>query len=310
MTCQRKRVSNVAGLGRNSDGDKMSDAKAGEHRDRENARTTDGSETGEIQMGDSLAAGSTGSASLHPKQVYALAILCLLIGLAAGCLLRGSRTPVAPAPPVALAAPPLAATDNSAGRITGPQETMQTAGQQARPIATGRPIVGSVRARNGEHMPSQEELKQMADKQAAPLVEKLKSNPNDSALLTQIGGIYHTSHLFKEAASYYGQALQVDPRNVAIRTKLASSLYRAGDVDGAIAQLDRALSYDPKDANSLFDLGIIRLEGKQDGKGALDAWQRLLKSNPQLSADRKATVQGLMANVLTTLANEDRSSKQ
>jgi cytochrome c-type biogenesis protein CcmH/NrfG len=262
-------------------------------------------------MSDKLAAGSNGSASLNPKQVYALAVLCLLVGLAAGCLLRGSSTPVAPAPTVALVAPPLAPGDNSGSRrVTSPKETMQTADQRARPLATGTPSVGSVRARNGEHMPSQEELKQMADKQAAPLVEKLKSNPNDSVLLTQIGGIYHTTHLFKEAASYYGQALQVDPKNVAIRTKLASSLYRAGDVDGAIVQLDRALSYDPKDANSLFDLGIIRLEGKQDGKGALDAWQRLLKSNPHLSAERKATVQGLMANVLTTLANEDRSSRQ
>ena len=91
-----------------------------------------------------------------------------------------------------------------------------------------------------------------------------------------------------------------------MRTKLASSLYRSGDVDGAIAQLNEALRYDPKDANSLFDLGMIKLQGKQDGKGALAAWQRLLKSNPQLSADRKATVEKLMADVLTTLGDQQR----
>jgi cytochrome c-type biogenesis protein CcmH/NrfG len=156
------------------------------------------------------------------------------------------------------------------------------------------------------HMPGLEAMKQMADKQAEPVLEKLKSDPNNGALLVQAGGIYHTSHQFKEAAVFYGKAMQADPRNVAVRTKLAASLYRAGDVDGAIAQLNQALKIDPKDANSLFDLGMIKLQGKQDGKGALAAWQQLLKSNPQLSADRKATVQKLMANVLTTMGEQRR----
>ena len=153
-------------------------------------------------------------------------------------------------------------------------------------------------------MPSLEEMKRMAGKQAAPLLEKLKSDPNNSAVLIQLGAIYHTTHQFREAASYYGKAVQVDPRNVDLRTKLASSLYRNGDADGAIAQLNLALSYDPKDANALFDLGMIRLQGKRDGKGALAAWQQLLKLNPQLSADRKATVLKLIAGVETTVGDQ------
>jgi cytochrome c-type biogenesis protein CcmH/NrfG len=59
------------------------------------------------------------------------------------------------------------------------------------------------------------------------------------------------------------------------------------------------LHYDPKDANSLFNLGIMRLQGKKDSKGALAAWQLLLKSNPQLSEDRKARVQKLITDVQT-----------
>ena len=154
-------------------------------------------------------------------------------------------------------------------------------------------------------MPTLGEMKQMADTQAAPLLEKLKSDPNNSALLMQVGAMYHSTHQFKEAADYYGKAAQADPKNVTARTKLATSLYRAGDVDGALAQLDQALHYDPKDANALFNLGIIRLEGKKDGKGAVAAWQRLLKTNPQLSADRKAQVQELMANVMTSLGEQE-----
>ena len=155
-----------------------------------------------------------------------------------------------------------------------------------------------------KRMPTLDELKLTADKQAAPLLAKLKSDPHNSALLVQVAGIYHGSHQFKEAAGYYDRAVESDPKDVTLRTKLASSLYRSGDVDGAIAQLNEGLRYDPKDANSLFNLGMILMQGKGDAKGALAAWQRLLKTNPQLSADRKAEVQKLMADVMTTLAGQ------
>jgi cytochrome c-type biogenesis protein CcmH/NrfG len=156
----------------------------------------------------------------------------------------------------------------------------------------------------GGRMPSLEEMKQMADKQAAPLLEQLKSDPKNSAVLMQVGAIYYTTHRFKEASAYYGKAVRIEPGNAAFRVKLATSLYSNGDVDGAIAQLNQALSYAPNDANALFDLGMIRLQGKQDGKGALAAWQQLLKSNPQLSTDRRAAVEKLMADVLTTLSDQ------
>ena len=115
----------------------------------------------------------------------------------------------------------------------------------------------------------------------------------------QVAHIYEATHQFKEAAGYYDRALQVDPKNVAIRTAMASCLYYSDDVDGAIRQLQQALHYDPKDANSLFNLGLIKWQGKQDSQGALAAWRELLKTNPELSAERKATVQKLMAEVQT-----------
>jgi len=125
----------------------------------------------------------------------------------------------------------------------------------------------------------------------------LKSDPNNSDLLIQVGNIYIAIHQFKEAASYYKKSLQVDPKNVAIRTELASCLYYDGDVDGAISQLQQSLHYDPKDANSLFNLGMIKWQGKQDKKGAVEAWQLLLKFNPELSPERRAKVQKLMADM-------------
>jgi cytochrome c-type biogenesis protein CcmH/NrfG len=208
--------------------------------------------------------------TLRPAQVYSMAALCLAVGLGIGYLMRGSQLAVLP--------------PQSNARVV-----TQTSSSGAKPVG---------------HRPSLDEMRQMADKQAAPLLEKLKNNPNDGSLLVQVGGIYHTTHRFKEAADYYNRALETDPKNVAVRTKLASSLYREGDIEGAITQLNRALTDDPKNANALFDLGMIRLQGKGDAKGALAAWQRLLKTNPQLSPERKATVLKLMADVMTMMGDQ------
>jgi len=201
------------------------------------------------------------------KQVYAMAVISLVVGLAIGYLFRGSQS-TAPLPQ------PAAAVENN---------------------SQPSPHTGAMGA--GGKMPSLEEMKQMADKKAAPLLEKLKSDPNNSDLLIQVGKIYSSTHQFKDAASYYDRALKVDPKNVAIRTEMASCMFYSGDADGAIDQLQQSLHYDPKDANSLFNLGMVKWQGKKDSKGALAAWQQLLKSNPQLSPDRKAAVQRVMADV-------------
>ncbi len=200
------------------------------------------------------------------KQVYAMAAICLVVGLAIGYLFRGSQ-------------PPAVSSETGASLQANAQPSTAAAGAM------------------GGHMPSPEKMKQMADQKAAPLLEKLKSEPANRDLLIQTGSIYQSAHLYTEAASYYGKVLQADPKNVAIRTEMASCLYRNGDVDGAIGQLQQALQYDPKDANSLYNLGMIKWLGKQDSQGAEAAWQLLLNSNPQLSPERKASVQRMMAEV-------------
>jgi cytochrome c-type biogenesis protein CcmH/NrfG len=175
----------------------------------------------------------TGGPVWRPQQVYTMAVVCLLVGLALGYLFRGSQS-LAPAKPQAA--------------DTQPAAMPGTAGGQ---------------------MPSLEDMRAMADEKAAPLLEKLKGNPRNSDLLTQLGNIYKAAHQFKDAAGYYDKALQVDPKNVGIRTEMASCLYYNGDVEAAISQLQQGLHYDPKDANSLFNLGMIKWKGKQDSEGAL-----------------------------------------
>src|SRR5579872_1505261 len=195
-------------------------------------------------------------------QVYVMAAVCLLVGVVVGYLVRGSA-------PVAATAAPVTASEPTPGASS-------TTEQQKK-------------------MPTLDDMKRMADKQAEPLLTKLKADPNNADLLNQVGNIYRMTHQFQLAASYYRKSLDANPANVGPRTDLASCLYYQGDVDGAIAQLEKSLTYDPKHAGTLLNLGLIRWKRKGDTAGAIAAWNQLLKSNPGFKD--KEVVEKLIAEV-------------
>lgn len=145
----------------------------------------------------------------------------------------------------------------------------------------------------GGHMLSLEQMKQMADKKADPLLQQLQKDPKNKVLLLRVAYVYKSAHQFQDAVGYLDRALREDPKNIAIRTEKASCLYYNGDVDAALAELQESLKQNPKDANSLFNLGMMRLNGKDDAAGAIAAWQQLLKANPGL--DKKPIVEQMIA---------------
>jgi cytochrome c-type biogenesis protein CcmH/NrfG len=190
-----------------------------------------------------------------PAVAYGMAAACLLLGLAVGYLLRGSESQ---ASVPAVAVPAASADSNPASQ-----------------------------------MPSLDQMKQMADKKVAPLLEQLQKNPNNKDQLLRVAYFYRSAHQFKQAVSYFNQALALDQKDVAIRTEMASCLYYDGDVDGALAQLEQSLKQSPNDANTLFNLGVIRWKGKKDAAGAIRVWQQLLAANPNLS--KKPVVERMIA---------------
>ena len=215
------------------------------------------------------ASNTPSSGAWSSTQVYAMGVICLLIGVAVGYLFSASRSPEPPA------------------------NAMQAG---VAPGASVPPGMGGQGGMSGQPA-TLDQMKQMADKQAEPFLAKLKDDPKNADLLIQIGTIYFSTHQFKEAADYLSKSLEAKPQNVPIRTLLASCLYYDGNVDGALQQLVQATTDDPKDANSLFNLGMIRWQGKKDAKGALAAWRQLLRTNPQIEPARKAQVEKLMAEV-------------
>ena len=201
-------------------------------------------------MADTLK--TTSAATWNGAQASALVVVCLLAGVAGGWLVRSSTS--APATAQAVVAP-------------------------AQAVATpSRP--GPANFGMGGTEPSPQELKQAADKQAAPLLLQLKANPADATVLAGLGDIYYDAKQFPAAIEYYERSLEVQPADTSVRTDLGTAYWYTGNADTAIAQFNSSLSYDPAKADTLFNLGIVKWQGKKDGPGAVAAWKKLLETNP------------------------------
>jgi cytochrome c-type biogenesis protein CcmH/NrfG len=183
-------------------------------------------------------------------QVYAMSVLCLLVGVTVGFLFRGSTA------------------------AQGTSTTAPVMGQQQTP--TGNPA-GSIPAGAGQ--PAPEQMKQMADKQVAPLLEALKQNPKDTDTLTKVGTFYLAARQFDESAKYFEKVTTIKPSADAW-TKLSNAQYYGGSGDKAIDSLNKALQIDPKFANALYNLGMLKWQVQGDVKGAIVCWEKLVKTNP------------------------------
>ena len=182
-------------------------------------------------------------------QAYMLSVICLLVGVAVGYLVRGS------APPSDSAAMPTRAAAAEAAPAS---------------LATAQ-------------QPTPEQLRQMADTQAQPLLKQLDTDPNNSALLYQIGNLYYDAQQYPEAVKYYQQSLKIDPKATDVRTDMATAYHLMGQPDRAIQEYDAVLKIDSQHANALFNQGMVKWQDKMDVNGAIASWRRLLEAHPDFS---------------------------
>ncbi len=200
-------------------------------------------------------------------QAVALALGCLVLGSAGGWLLRQSQSP----------------TPNATTLAAAPAE-------QSAPPAVA---------------PTPDMLKGVADSQAAPLLEQLKGKPDNAELLARLGDIYFDARSYSRAIDYYQRSLKLQPGDASTRTDMATAYWYSGNADIAIMEFQKALSFEPNKGNALFNLGIVKWQGKHDAPGAIAEWQKLLATNPNYEARSK--VEDLIAQAKSSLGNNPQS---
>jgi tetratricopeptide (TPR) repeat protein len=186
-----------------------------------------------------------GAGQWTSTQAYVLSVICLLVGVAVGYLVRGS----APLP------------DD-----TGSQVRMSATPDASASSAAQQPTAG--------------QLRQMADTQAQPLLKQLESDPRNATLLYQIGNLYYDAQQYPESVKYYEQSLNIDPKATDVRTDMATAYHLMGQPDRAIQEYDAVLKIDGKHANALFNEGMVKWQDKMDLNGAIASWRHLLEAHP------------------------------
>jgi cytochrome c-type biogenesis protein CcmH/NrfG len=194
-------------------------------------------------------------------QAYVLAVICLVVGVAIGYLLRGSAS-------------------NEASATAPTQTAVAPAG-----------MGGGMGAM--QQQPTPEQMKHMADTQAAPLIAQIKDHPNGWDLYYKIGNMYYDAQVYPDAVKYYEESLKINPKATDVRTDMATAYHFMGDSDRAIHEYDQVLKIDGKHANALFNEGMVKWQDKGDMSGAIAAWKRLLETNPDYP--KKDQVENLIA---------------
>ena len=188
------------------------------------------------------------------ERALLLAALCLAAGIGGGWLIRGwSGTWVSK---------------------TGAAKPVEAPQAQAAPAPP--------------QMTPEEALKLAADQQAAPLLARLKDDPANAEILTNLGNLYFDAKQYPAAADYYERALRLKPADANVRTDMATAYWFMGRTDQALGEFDKALGYAPTSANALFNRGLVRWKGKADGKGAMADFQKLLSLYPNYEAKDQA----------------------
>ena len=196
------------------------------------------------------------------KRAALLALACLLAGTAGGWCIRGLRAGVA---------------------------------SPFTPIASAQAEAASPEAVPASQALSPVQLKEIADTQAEPLLEKLKSDPLNPDLLASLGNLYYDAQQYPIAVDYYARVLQSKPSDAAVRTDMGTAFWFMGKADKAIAEFEKALTYVPDNPNTLFNLGMVRWRGKQDAAGAAAAWRKLLATDPNYP--ERSRVEQMLAEV-------------
>jgi tetratricopeptide (TPR) repeat protein len=115
---------------------------------------------------------------------------------------------------------------------------------------------------------------------ASELERTANSQPSNAAVRVELANVYYDAERFDLAAPWYEAALKLDPKNVNVSTDLGVCYYYLNQIDRALAQLDHSLAIDPKHSKTLLNQGIVRAFGKQDFKGAVESWQKVIAMSP------------------------------
>jgi tetratricopeptide (TPR) repeat protein len=160
-----------------------------------------------------------------------------------------------------------------AGWIIGAQQASQ------RPPAAAPPVADAAPASSGSAS-SSPRAAALDDGQVQSLKSAADREPSNPAPRTELANLYFDAERYTDAIKWYEEAARLAPNDPNVSTDLGVSYYYMNQPDRALEQFAHSLRLNPKHTKTLLNLGIVKAFGKQDLKGAAEAWQQVLDIAP------------------------------
>ena len=105
----------------------------------------------------------------------------------------------------------------------------------------------------------------------------LEQNPNNVAVLVQLGNTYFDANQYLESIAAYEKALALKPGNPDVLTDLGVMYRRNGQPNEAVKRFQEAMMASPTHLQSRFNLGIVLHFDLNDSVGARQALEDFLR---------------------------------
>ena len=124
------------------------------------------------------------------------------------------------------------------------------------------------------------DMMQKVTEELAALKKALERDPHNAMVLTRLGNIYMDAGMHDRALSYYTSALDAEPGNVDVRTDMGTCLRQMGRPAEALKAFEESLSRDPNHWKSWFNIGVVSMYDLADYDRALTAFAKVHDLNP------------------------------
>lgn len=129
------------------------------------------------------------------------------------------------------------------------------------------------------------------------LEKAVSQNPENLAAWTQLGNTYFDTGQFKNAIKAYKKSLSLQPNNADVLTDMGVMYRRSKQPEKALEAFDKAIQVNPRHEVSRFNKGIVLMHDLRDSKGALEAWDELVKMNPMAKAPNGLLIKDMIENL-------------
>jgi TM2 domain-containing membrane protein YozV len=113
------------------------------------------------------------------------------------------------------------------------------------------------------------------------LLDKLKADPSDTAILLALGDEYYAMEQYTQAGAYYDQLLAIDPKSVQGLLARGAVYFNVNDLAGAERTWKLVVTIEPDNQEVHYDLGFLYLnQPTPNWKGVQAEWYKVIEIDP------------------------------